>query len=304
MRIVSLLPSATEIICALGLRDQLVAVSHECDYPSEIAALPRITSSILPEGLEPEHIDAAVVRAVREGKALYQVDGDKLLDLEPDLVVTQGVCDVCAVSTGTVVETLKFLPDVVADSTQTLTLSGKTVAGILRDVRLVAEAVGVEEAAEELVEPLRQRWKQLETSKPDTSPRVMMLEWCEPPFYGGHWVPEQVAAAGGTSVMGRVGQDSQRTTWDAIAECDPDLIVVIACGYGTEQNAAFARELYTHPEASQLRAVTDAQVYACDANSFFSRPGPRVVRGAELLRLIVTGQETEPLEAVRVIEGG
>jgi len=300
MRIVSLLPSATEIICALGLRDRLVAVSHECDYPPEVAELPRITSSILPDGLEPAHIDAAVVKAVREGKALYQIDGDKLLDLEPDLVVTQGVCDVCAVSTDTVAETLKFLPDVVAESTQTLSLSGKTVAGILRDVRLVAEAAGVEERAEELVKPLRQRWEQLEASKPDTSPTVLMLEWSEPPFYGGHWVPEQVEASGGVSVMGRVGQDSKRTTWEAIAESDPDLVVVIACGYGVEQNATFACELYDHPEASRLRAVTEGQVYACDANSFFSRPGPRVVRGAELLRLIFTGQETEPLEAVRV----
>ena len=300
MRIVSLLPSATEIICALGLRDQLVAVSHECDYPPEVAALPRITSSILPEGLEPAHIDAAVVEAVREGKALYQIDGDKLLNLEPDLVVTQGVCDVCAVSTDTLKETLKFLPDVVAESTQTLTLSGKTVAGILRDVRLVAEAAGVEERAEELLEPLRQRWENLIETKPDTSITVLMLEWSEPPFYGGHWVPEQVAAAGGVSVMGRVGQDSQRTTWEAIAESDPDLVVVMACGYGVEQNAAFALELYNYPEASQLRAVTEGQVYACDANSFFSRPGPRVVRGAELLRLIFTGQELPGTEAVRV----
>lgn len=300
MRIVSLLPSATEIVCALGLREQLVAVSHECDYPPEVAELPRITSSILPEGLEPAHIDAAVVEAVRDGKALYQIDGDKLLDLEPDLVVTQGVCDVCAVSTDTVAETLKFLPNVVADATRTLSLSGKTVAGILRDVRLVAGAAGVEERAEALVEPLRERWERLEASKPDTLPTVLMLEWLEPPFYGGHWVPEQVAAAGGVSVMGRVGQDSQRTTWSDIAEADPDLVVVMACGYGVAQNAAFALALYNHPEASRLRAVAESQVYACDANSFFSRPGPRVVRGAELLRQIFTGQGTEPHDAVRV----
>ncbi len=298
MRIVSLLPSATEIVCALGLQDNLVAVSHECDYPSEITSLPRITSSSLPEGLDPQDIDTAVNEAVQAGRALYQIDGDMLQKLQPDLIVTQGVCDVCAVGLGTVEATLKFLPDCLPEGAQTLSFSGMNFEGILRDIRALAEVAGREDEAATLITSLRERWNAVdETSlasrldKPTTRPKVLMLEWNTPPFYGGHWVPEMVEAAGGDDILGTPGRASKRTTWAEIAKHAPDVIVVMACGYDLTKNVEFAEALYTHPEAKHLPAVKAQQVWACDANSYFSRPGPRVVRGAEMLRAILRGQE-------------
>lgn len=296
MRIVSLLPSATEIICALGLRGQLVAVSHECDYPKSVADLPRITKSVIPFDLSPQAIDSAVNEAMASGQALYQIDGDKLRDLVPDLIVTQGICDVCAVNQGTVEATLQFLPDVIHRTTLVLSLSGKTFEGILRDISQVAGAADV--SAEPLVTCLRKAWQQVEVSRPAGGPRMLMLEWPEPPFFGGHWVPEMVAQAGGVDVMGQVGQDSARTTWTAIDQTDPDMIIMIACGYGIADNVAFARALYGHPQASQLRAVQAEQVYAADANSYFSRPATRIADGALQLQQLIKG--CRPSEIVQV----
>lgn len=289
MRIVSLLPSATEIVCALGLEDNLVAVSHECDYPSEVRQLPRITSSILP-ALDPQGIDTAVNEAVQAGRALYQIDGDMLRALKPDLIVTQGVCDVCAVGLGTVEATLKFLPDCLPEGAQTLSFSGMNFGGILRDIRLLAEVTGREEEADMLITSLRERWSAVSETSLGRRPKVLTLEWSTPPFYGGHWVPEMVQVAGGEDILGAPGQDSKRTTWADIAEHSPEVIVVMACGYGLTKNAAFARDLYANPDLRALPAVQSQQVWACDANSYFSRPGPRVVRGAEILRAILSGQ--------------
>jgi iron complex transport system substrate-binding protein len=290
MRIVSLLPSATEIICALGLQEQLVAVSHECDYPESIADLPRITQSIIPHDLSPQGIDSAVNTAVSSGQALYQIDGDRLRGLAPDLIVTQGICDVCAVNQGTVEASLQFLPEIIHRSTQVLSLSGKTFDGILRDIRQVAAAADV--SAEHLITRLRESWQQVGAFRPDEGPKVLMLEWPEPPFFGGHWVPEMVAQAGGVDVMGEVGQDSARTTWTAIDHADPDMIIMIACGYGLTDNMAFARALYEHPQARRLRAIQSGRVYAADANSYFSRPATRIAEGAKQLQQCFYGQST------------
>ena len=299
MKIVSLLPSSSEILGALGLLEQVVAVSHECDFPAEVTAKPRITSSIIPHGLEPQEIDAAVTQAVRSGQALYQIDGDLLAELRPDLIVTQGICDVCAVGAGTVAETLKFLPDCLPPGAKTLTLSGTTVAGIFRDIQLVAQAAGVPERGDTLVDTLQRRWRALQTAPLPVKPRVLVLEWSDPPFSAGHWVPEMVAAAGGTDVLGQPGAVSRRVSWAEILKTDPDLVLLAACGYGREQNASFAEELYAHPEARQLRAFETGQVYAVDANAYFSRPGPRVVRGAELLQGLFYGEPSP--ETLRVV---
>lgn len=292
MKIVSLLPSATEIVCALGLKDNLVAVSHECDYPSEVKHLPRITSSILPDNLDPRGIDRAVNEAVQAGRALYQIDGDLLRELKPDLIVTQGVCDVCAVGVGTVEATLKFLPDCLPEGARTLSFSGMNFQGILRDIRTLGEATGRDAEALTLTTSLQKRWQALSetSSHVDTKPKVLMLEWSEPPFYGGHWVPEMVEVAGGEDVLGVPGLDSKRTTWADIAERTPEVIVVMACGYDLAKNTSFAETLYTHPEARHLPAVKARKVWACDANSYFSRPGPRVVRGAEILQAVLRGE--------------
>jgi iron complex transport system substrate-binding protein len=298
MRIVSLLPSATEMLCELGLFDSLVAVSHECDYPPEVRALPRITRSILPEGLDALTIDREVVKAVRENKPLYQINGDMLESLKPDLIVTQGVCDVCAVNTGTVEETLKLLPDVT--DVPTLVLSGKTFEGILRDLHLIVEVTGTREKADERIGIYREHWRNLSQTKPKISPRVLMLEWSDPPFYGGHWVPEMVEAAGGVNVLGEVGFDSKRTNWQAIGFADPDIICMMCCGYGLEDNIKFAKGLYKHTELKYLRAIKNQKIWAFDANSYFSRPTPRIIRGVELLQRVFAGEETIDNEAKRV----
>jgi iron complex transport system substrate-binding protein len=299
MRIVSLLPSATEIICALGLRAQLVAVSHACDYPESVTELPRITKSIIPHNLTPQAIDSAVNAAVASGQALYQIDGDTLRELAPDLIVTQGICDVCAVNQGTVEAALQFLPDVIDPTTQVLSLSGKTFDGILRDIRRVAEKTKV--SPEPLLTKLQQRWRQVGATRPKDSPRVLMLEWPEPPFYGGHWVPEMVAQAGGVDVMGQIGRDSARTSWTAIHQADPDMVIMMACGYGLAENVAFAQALYDHPQASRLRAVQMGQVYAADANSYFSRPATRIAEGAALLQQCLSGVESAAIPKVTTL---
>lgn len=301
MRIVSLLPSATEIVGFLGLTDALVGVSHECDYPAVVTDRPRVTSSIIPHGLTPAEIDAQVSAAVREGRPLYQVDQAALAELKPDLIVTQGICDVCAVSEGTVAHALDALPAELVEGVTVLSLDGRDFEGVLADILAVGEAAGVAERAAAAVEVARQRWVSLKRAQADGGPRVLMLEWSEPPFYGGHWVPEMVAAAGGVDPFGAVGTDSGRLTWEQVAEADPDVIVVMACGYGLEDNVRFARALYDDPAVDRLRALREERLWACDANSYFSRPAPRLVRGAELLAHIFTGtDEALPGEAVPV----
>jgi iron complex transport system substrate-binding protein len=284
MNIVTLLPSATEMVCALGLQSSLVAVSHGCDFPTEVMTLPKITSSIIPHSLSAGQIDQAVMAAIQRGEALYQVDGDLLQTLNPDLIVTQGLCDVCAVNTGTVEATLMFL-DLIAKDVQVLSLSAQNFVGILRDLDQVAKATGSEPAAQ-LRETLQLRWQQLQATQPNPSPRVLMLEWPDPFFYGGHWVPEMVAVAGGIDVMGQVGTDSGRCTLEDIQAQDPDVIISMACGYGLAGNVEFATELAAKPGFKALRAVRDHQLWAMDANSYCSRPAPRIVDGAEKLQAI------------------
>ncbi|NJN22725.1 MAG: cobalamin-binding protein [Leptolyngbya sp. RL_3_1] len=286
MNIVTLLPSATEIVCALGLQASLVAVSHECDFPPEVTALPKITRSSIPHPLSAGQIDQAVVAAIQRGEALYQVDGDLLQRLQPDLIVTQGLCDVCAVNVDTVQATMMFLPDFVAETVQVLSLSAQNFAGILRDLDQVAQATDSAPMAAQLREALEHRWQKLQTTQPTLKPRVLMLEWPDPFFYGGHWVPEMVAVAGGIDVMGQVGRDSGRCTLADIQAQDPDVIISMACGYGLAGNIEFAQQLAAQPGFGALRAVQNHQLWAMDANSYCSRPAPRIVDGAEKLQAI------------------
>lgn len=195
MKIASLLPSATEIICDLGLQDRLVAVSHCCDRPAAVRKLPALTRSIIGHDLTPAEIDRAVSSAVREGLPLYQVRAELLDGLAPDLIVTQGVCEVCAVTPATVQEAVRYLPDCLPTGGQLLSLEGRSFAGILADVRAVAGAAGVPERGEQLVRDAQVRWDAVVPAA--HAPTVLTLEWTEPPFTGGHWVPEQVTRAGG-----------------------------------------------------------------------------------------------------------
>ncbi|MEM7336717.1 MAG: cobalamin-binding protein [Chloroflexota bacterium] len=290
MKIVTLLPSATEIACALGLRDSLVAVSHECDFPADVSALPTIASSILPHDLTTQQIDDAVVQAVKDGSALYQVDGDLLAHLNPDLIITQGVCDVCAVNQGTVEQTLLFLPDFVTSDVRILSLSGANFSGILRDIQLVAAATNTQTFAQDLINTAKQDWQTLSDTQPETKPKVAMIEWPDPFFYGGHWVPEMVEVAGGIDVLGQSGLASGRCTSHDIIQQDPDFIISIACGYDLDKNLEFAQMLAQNPEFSRLKAVQNNNVWAMDANSYCSRPTPRIVEGAKMLQAIFLNQ--------------
>ena len=304
MRIVSLLPSATEIVAALGLADQLVAVSHECDFPTTVLGLPRATASILPPGLDQAEIDRRVSEAVRAGRPLYTVNGALLAELAPDLIVTQGLCDVCAVSEATVAEAMVGIPCDVAEGATVLSLQGSSWQGVLDDVRAVGRAAGVAAQAAALCDAQQARWADLANGPPlPRRPRVAMLEWPDPAFTGGHWVPEQVQVAGGVDVLGAPGVDSRRIPWGEVAAADPELIGVVACGYDLQTNVGFARALYARPELAGVAALRDARVFAFDANAYFSRPAPRLLRGAELLRHVFDDGGDLPGEVQRVRPG-
>jgi iron complex transport system substrate-binding protein len=291
VRIASMLPSATEMACALGLRADLVAVSHECDYPPGVGQLPHLTASILGHGLSDAEVDAAVSAAVREGRPLYAVDADLLDRVRPELILTQGICDVCAVTPDTIQTAMGLLPASAARQATVLSLDGRSVDEVLEDLLRLGRATDRLAEAEAEVARLRARWAALpgvaDPGLADRGPRVMMLEWADPPFTGGHWVPEQVRAAGAFPVLGAPGQDSRRATWDEVEAADPDVLCVIACGYGLEANLDFARRLAADPRTGALRAVREGRLWALDANACFSRPTGRLVRGAELLVEIV-----------------
>jgi iron complex transport system substrate-binding protein len=290
MNIVSLLPSATEICGTLGLQSALTAVSHECDFPPEVTRLPRITRSILGHDLDQAGIDAAVSAAVREGRALYEVDGALLARLAPDLIVTQGLCKVCAVTEETVHSAMGDLPA----NAPILSLDAKSVAGVLEDIQRLADHAGVPERGVAAVAELKARWQAVVDvgAQRVERPRVAFVEWAEPPFTGGHWVPEQIMAAGGVDVLGSPGVDSKRTTWAAIEAADPDVIVVGCCGFGLADNLVTARAL--RERSPQLRAVREGRLWAVDANGLYSRPGPRLVDGAEVFVRIFDGAGAVP----------
>ncbi len=300
-RIVSLLPSGTEIVCALGLGDELVAVSHACDFPAPVVdGLPRVTSSILEQGLTSAQIDAAVAAAGLASRPLYAVDGALLASLEPTLIVTQGVCAVCAVTPQTVEGALSPLD--LACQAPVLSLSGEDRLGVQADILALGEATGRGEAAAKMVAQMEARWAAVEAARPAAAPRVAMLEWPEPPWFGGHWVPQQVAAAGGVDVLGRPGQPSGRTSWEAVVAADPEVLVVMACGFGLERNAQEGRRVLAEIEGlAEVTAVKRAQVWAADANALFSRPTARIVDGAEGLGRIFNGLEPDPAHFVRLV---
>ncbi len=284
IRICSLLPSATEIVCALGARDSLVGVSHGCDFPDEVRTLPVVTKSIVPPGLSSRQIDDLVSGALREGRSLYELDIAEVDRLRPDVIVTQELCDVCAVDFATVTRSLAQL----AYTPELVSLQPSNIADILDDVARVARTIKRESEALVLIEQSQARLKRVsEASEGCPLLRVAALEWLDPLFYAGHWVPEQVALAGGTSCWGQAQMPSGRLTWEQLEHADPDLIVLMPCGYDLEQTLSLAEEIKANRRYQGLRAVRTRNVWAVDANSYFSRPSPGVVEGAELLARIL-----------------
>jgi iron complex transport system substrate-binding protein len=295
MRIVSLVPHATELLFALGLGDQVVGVTHECDHPAEALERRHVTRDRLPPGLDAAGIDAAVRAATEGGEAIYALDEDALADLRPDLVVTQALCPVCAVSyddVRAVAERLEPVPQVVA-------LDPTTYGETLADVRTVATATGATAAGVDLVARTARRVDAVGAALEDVGrrPRVAALEWLDPVFAAGHWTPQLIEMAGGVDVLGFAGEPSEQTTWEAVGAAAPDVVVVMPCGL----DAASAREEALR-HAERLRAVGAGEVVAVDAAAYFSRPGPRLVDGLELLAHVLHPERvpTAPGEALAV----
>jgi iron complex transport system substrate-binding protein len=271
-RIVSFLPAATEITCALGAGAELVGRSHECDYPPEVRALPVVSKPALPlEGLSQKEIDRAVATHLATGDSLYQVDEVLLEQLRPDIVFTQDLCQVCAPSGNELSRALRDLPN----PPQVLSLTPRNFAEIEENILAIAAATGREDAAQKLIDENRARLNRVRDAVANAQPRpVTFLEWTEPLFCAGHWVPEMIAIAAGDDPLGQLAADSRRITWDDVAVSAPEIIIVAPCGYGLQDAIAVA---------NRLPQIIDATVYAVDANAYFARPGPRVAEGVELL---------------------
>jgi len=301
-RIVSLLPSATEIVCALGLEDSLVGVTHECDFPPGVVGKPVVTSSSISHAsMSSSEIDHAVRSQLDGHGSIYGLDESLLAELRPDLVITQELCEVCAVSYKTVLEAARLLE---ADA-RVVSLEPNTIQDIFATIRTVGGLTGREAEADALVSELTVRLDSLAVllTQVEARPRTLVLEWLEPPFAPGHWVPEQVAFAGGDASFGAPGGKSRVTTAEEIEAYAPEVIVLAPCGYYKEDTLRALERAGLPRGWAELPAVRRGRVWAVDATSYFSRPGPRVVDGAEiLLRVIHSDVFGEPneAEAVRV----
>jgi iron complex transport system substrate-binding protein len=281
-RIVSFLPSATEMAYELGLGDRLLAVSHECDYPAAAKLKPVVVRPVLPvERMTQGEIDRQVTQRLRDGKSLYEIDEGAIRELAPDLILTQDLCQVCAASGNEATQLLASLPR----KPQVLSMTPKSLEGIFATVLELGEATGTAERARELIAVARARLAQVakRTQGAAQRVRVFCMEWLDPPYCCGHWVPEMIDLAGGQDDLARRGADSVRIAWEQVQSYAPEVLVVMPCGYGLTKAASLAQGLRAYPGWNELPAVRSGQVYVVDANSYFARPGLRVVDGTELL---------------------
>ena len=286
MRIVSLLPSATEIVCAIGLGDLLVGVTHECDYPPEVVGKPVLTRNVNDlTASSSRDIHRLVTASMHGGSSLYALDEAALAAAEPDLILTQELCRVCAVSYREVNEVARAID---ADIT-VVSLEPTSIEGIFNTITTVGAMTENEDAAVDVVESLRERLGAVEEkvqARRDAggrSPRVVGLEWLDPPFATGHWVPEQIRRAGGWELLGADGEASTQTTWDAVSEVDPEMLLLLPCGFHLPETIREWDRVRRPPGYADLTAVRRGRVFALDGSAYYSRPGPRVIDGIELL---------------------
>jgi iron complex transport system substrate-binding protein len=283
------------MLFALGLGDSVVGVTHECDYPEEAADLPHLTHSVIPEGLSAAEIDRAVREHTENGGAIYELDADELRELEPDLIVTQAVCEVCAVSfddVTKVAETMDPEPEV-------LSLDPTTLGEMIADIRRLAEAAHVPEEGERLIDDLSDRLDAIAAVVADAGdhPTVLALEWLDPLYIGGHWVPQMIEHAGGIDLLGFAGEKSRIAEWEYVETLKPRIVVAMPCGYDADRAAT---EAYQH--AGLIAGLRSERVVAVDASSYFSRPGPRLVDGIELLAHVLHPDLVGPPPAGRMVE--
>ena len=294
MRIVSLVPHATELLFSLGLGDQVVGVTHECDYPEEALDRQPVTRNVLRDGLSPSEIDRAVRARTEQGESIYELDEEIVRELEPDLIVTQALCHVCAVS----VDEVRALALALPGPPRVISLDPKTYGETLGDVRTIAQATGARDAALDLIARTARRADVVRLAvRGAPRPRVAALEWLDPVFVGGHWVPQLVDMAGGEDVVGHPGEPSREASWEEVARAQPEVVVVMPCGYDAARALVEAEE-----HAAPLRELGADAVYAVNASAYFSRPGPRLVEGLELMAHILHPDRvpTAPAEALVV----
>jgi len=289
MRIVSLVPHATELLFALGLGPEVVAVTHECDYPPAAGELPRVTRDVLPGGLSAAEIDTAVRERTLEGETIYELDRKVLAALEPDLIVTQALCPVCAVSFEEVADLAKELPS----HPRMIALDPKSLGETLDDVRTVAQATGRREQGMELVAQAAARIDRVKLAvRAQPRPRVAALEWLDPVYVAGHWTPQLIELAGGEDVLGLPGEPSQKVSWEEVAAAQPEVVVVMPCGYDAPRAHAEALAY-----ASRLASLSAARIVAVNASAYYSRPGPRLIDGLELMAHVLHPQQVAEVPA-------
>jgi len=307
-QIVSLLPAATEIAAALGLMDEVVGVSHECDCPAEATQKPRVTHCpVHNAGLTSGEVDKWVRRALRENGTIYTIDESLVRELRPDVILTQKLCDVCAVGYGTVALLAETLPG----PPQLVNLEPTSLSDIFDDIRRVADACGVPERAKEVVTQLSERVEavRLRASRILRRPRCFVMEWVDPPFCSGHWVPELVEIAGGYDPLGRKHQPSVQIDWQQVLDAQPEIIVLALCGYDVDLAWRDYELLKKFPGFDSLRAARAGEIYLVNASAYFARPGPRIVDSLELLAGILHPKEFPQLapqasDNMRVIRVG
>jgi iron complex transport system substrate-binding protein len=279
MRIVSLVPSATEMLFALGLGDEVTAVTHECDHPPRARELPKVTRDVIGPGLGPAEIDRAVRELTEQGRAIYELDENALRRLQPDLIVTQELCAVCAVS----YDDVRAVAERLDSQPKVLSLDPRTLGEVLGDARTLAQATGAKDAAVELVQDAARRIDRVRLAVRAAEPvTVAALEWLDPVFVAGHWTPQLIEYAGGIDVLGLPGEHSEQRSWDEVRVAQPEVVVVMPCGYDADR-AREEAEAY----ADELASLGARRVVAVDAAAHFSRPGPRLIEGLEVLAHIL-----------------
>jgi iron complex transport system substrate-binding protein len=301
MRICSLLPGATEIAYLLGLGDQIVGVTHECDYPHEAKQKPVVVRSVIDSSqLSCPEIDRRVGELLQAGRGLYSIDEAAFLASGPDLILTQGLCDVCALDYDDVVKAAQRLPRMPA----ILSLNPHSLSDVLEDISRVGAATDRETAAEALVQDLRRRIDEVGIREPEYRPRVVCLEWFEPLYVAGHWVPELVTLAGGFDPLGRKGEPSFKIEWQSVLDAKPDVILLMPCGFDVRRAVKESTPLRNLNGWNDLPAVKTGNVYALNGSAYFSRPGPRLVNGLEILARIIrpeqAGWSAAPTEAAKI----
>ena len=282
MKIVSLLPAATEILCDMGLAEYISAVSHECDYPSAVKNKIKITSSIIPNNTDQNAIDKLVKEAVKNNIPLYAVDNEQLNTINPDLIITQGLCDVCSISEDKIQATLKNNLCTLSSSTEVISLNGITYEEICQDILAIGKAVKKEEIARKMIkEAILTKYK---ITKEKNRGSLLLLEWIDPYFSAGHWIPEQIEMAGFISSIGKKGEKSKQISAEEIIKKNPDYIGLICCGYNLEENILFSQKIYQDERINHLSAIKEERVFAFDSNSYFSRPSLRILEGVKQLK--------------------